>query len=134
MIRKALVSLAALAALIPTAHADSGWGLLNMTQGVTAISREIYKLHMLIFYVCVIIGVIVFGVMIYSLVKFRKSQGSVADTTMVHNTKVEIVWTVIPVAILFVESRVDAITFALSSIDLAISILFLVAWRITRPA
>jgi cytochrome c oxidase subunit 2 len=100
MIRKALVSLAAMAALSPAAHAASGWGLLNMTQGVTAISREIYKLHMLIFWVCVVIGVIVFGVMIYSLVKFRKSQGSVADTTMVHNTKVEIVWTVIPVAIL----------------------------------
>jgi cytochrome c oxidase subunit 2 len=100
MIRKALVSLAALAALSPAAHAESGWGLLNMTQGVTAISREIYKLHMLIFWVCVVIGVVVFGVMIYSLVKFRKSQGSVADTTMVHNTKVEIVWTVIPVLIL----------------------------------
>ena len=100
MIRKALVSLAAMAALSPAAHAASGWGLLNMTQGVTAISREIYKLHMLIFYVCVIIGVVVFGVMIWSLVKFRKSQGAVADTTMVHNTKVEIVWTVIPVAIL----------------------------------
>jgi hypothetical protein len=40
----------------------------------------------------------------------------------------------IPVAILFASGRVDAITFALSSIDLAISILFLVAWRITRPA
>jgi cytochrome c oxidase subunit 2 len=100
MIRKALVSLAAMAALSPAAHAESGWHLINMTQGVTAISREIYKLHMLIFWVCVVIGVIVFGVMIYSLVKFRKSQGAVADTTMVHNTKVEIVWTVIPVAIL----------------------------------
>jgi len=100
MIRKALVSLAAMAALSPAAHAESGWHLLNMTQGVTDISRKIYSLHMLIFWVCVIIGVVVFGVMIWSLVKFRKSQGAVADTTMVHNTKVEIVWTVIPVAIL----------------------------------
>ena len=100
MIRKALVSLAAMAALTSTAHAESGWHLLNMTQGVTDISRKIYSLHMLIFYVCVAIGVVVFGVMIWSLVKFRKSQGAIADTTMVHNTKVEIVWTVIPVAIL----------------------------------
>ena len=38
--------------------------------------------------------------MIYSLVKFRKSQGAVADITLVHNTKVEIVWTIIPVIIL----------------------------------
>lgn len=100
MIRKALVSLAAMAALSSTAHAESGWHLLNMTQGVTDISRKIYSLHMLIFWVCVIIGVVVFGVMIYSLLKFRKSQGSVADTTMVHNTKVEVIWTAIPVLIL----------------------------------
>jgi cytochrome c oxidase subunit 2 len=101
MIRKALVSMAALAAAFsPAAHAESGWHLLNMTQGVTEISRKIYSLHMLIFWVCVIIGVVVFGVMIWSIVKFRKSQGAVSDTTMVHNTKVEIVWTVIPVAIL----------------------------------
>lgn len=101
MIRKALVSLAALAAAFsPAAHAESGWHLLNMTQGVTEISRRIYDLHMLILWVCVVIGIVVFGVMIWSLVKFRKSQGAVADTTMVHNTKVEIVWTVIPVLIL----------------------------------
>ena len=89
-----------MAALSPAAHAASGWGLLNMTQGVTEISRKIYGLHMLILWVCVVIGVVVFGVMIYSLLKFRKSQGAIADTTMVHNTKVEVVWTVIPVAIL----------------------------------
>jgi cytochrome c oxidase subunit 2 len=100
MIRKALVSLAAMAALIPAAHAESGWHLLNMTQGVTHISREIYKLHMLIFYVCVAIGIAVFGVMIWSLIKFRKSQGAVSDTTMVHDTKMEVIWTAIPVAIL----------------------------------
>lgn len=89
-----------MAAFSPAAHAESGWHLLNMTQGVTDISRKIYSLHMLIFWVCVIIGVLVFGVMIYSLLKFRKSQNAVADTTMVHNTKVEVIWTVIPVAIL----------------------------------
>ena len=101
MIRKLLTSLgAATAALASPAYAESGWHLLNMTQGVTAISREIYHLHMLIFWVCVWIGVVVFGVMIWSIIKFRKSQGAVADTTMVHNTKVEVVWTAIPVIIL----------------------------------
>jgi len=104
MIRKALVSLLAAMAAIPAAHAqsgnESGWHLLNMTQGVTHISREIYKLHMLIFYVCVAIGIAVFGVMIWSLIKFRKSQGAVSDTTMVHNTKMEVIWTAVPVAIL----------------------------------
>lgn len=84
----------------PAAHAESGWGLLNMTQGVTAISRKIYDLHMMMLWVCVAIGVIVFGVMIYSIATFRHSKGAVPDTTMVHNTRVEIIWTVIPVAIL----------------------------------
>jgi cytochrome c oxidase subunit II len=103
MIRKVMASFAASAALAltaPVVHAESGWHLVNMTEGVTAISREIYKLHMLIFWVCVVIGIVVFGVMIYSLVKFRKTKGAVPDTTLVHNTKVEIVWTVIPVIIL----------------------------------
>ena len=95
-----LAALAALATLSPAAHAESGWSLLNMTQGVTEISRKIYDLHMLIFWVCVWIGVVVFGVMIYSIATFRRAAGAVPDTTMVHNTKVEIVWTILPVAIL----------------------------------
>jgi cytochrome c oxidase subunit II len=103
MVRKAIALLAAFAAVLASpAHAESGWHLLNMTEGVTAISREIYELHMIIFWVCVVIGVIVFGVMIWSIVKFRKSQGAVPDTTMVHDTKVEVVWTIVPVVILVV--------------------------------
>jgi cytochrome c oxidase subunit 2 len=84
--------------LASVAHAD--WGGLNMPEGVSILSKEIYGLHMKIFYYCVAIGVVVFGVMIYSLIKFRKSQGAQADTTLVHSTKVEIIWTVIPILIL----------------------------------
>jgi cytochrome c oxidase subunit II len=72
----------------------------NLPIGVTQLSRDIYTLHMLVFWVCVAIAVVVFGVMIYALVKFRHSQGAVPDTTLVHSTKVEIIWTVIPVVIL----------------------------------
>lgn len=88
---------ALLAATVP-AHAE--WGLINLSQGVTTLSGEIYSLHMTIFWWCVAIGFFVFGWMIYSLVKFRKSTGALPDTKMVHNTKVEIIWTVIPVLIL----------------------------------
>ena len=64
----------------------------NMTPGVTATSREIYDLHMLIFWVCVIIGVAVFGVMAYSIVMHRKSRG--AKAAQFHeSTKLEVVWT-----------------------------------------
>jgi cytochrome c oxidase subunit 2 len=79
---------------------SSGWGLLNLPVGVTSISREVYGLHMMAFWVCIAIGILVFGVMIWSIVFHTKERGAVADMTMVHNTKVEILWTAIPVLIL----------------------------------
>jgi len=103
-IRKTLARLALPAAAgvpaLPAAAEESGWAQLNLPQGVTDISRKIYALHMEIFWVCVAIGVVVFGAMIWSIVRFRKSGGAIPDTSMVHNTKVEVVWTVIPVIIL----------------------------------
>jgi cytochrome c oxidase subunit 2 len=98
--RRALqaASVTLLAALASVAHAD--WGGLNMPEGVTILSKKIYSLHMLIMWVCVALAVVVFGVMIYSMVKFRRSKGAEPDKTMVHSTKVEIVWTVIPILIL----------------------------------
>jgi cytochrome c oxidase subunit II len=107
MIREKLASLAvALAAAAVTLPAratdESGWSQLNLPRGVTDISRKIYDLHMEIFWICVVIGVIVFGVMIWSIINYRKSKGAVADVTLVHNTKVEIVWTIVPVIILVV--------------------------------
>src|SRR6202162_5899230 len=85
----------------PSAHANTSNGY-NLPLGVTALSRDIYALHMEVFWICVAIAVVVFGVMIYALLKFRHSQGAVADTTLVHSTKVEIIWTIIPVVILAV--------------------------------
>jgi cytochrome c oxidase subunit 2 len=72
---------------------------LNMTPGVTASSQAAYETHMIAFWVCVVIGVIVFGAMAVAMVKFRKSKGAVA-AQFSHNTKAEIIWTVIPVLIL----------------------------------
>jgi cytochrome c oxidase subunit 2 len=73
---------------------------LNLPVGVTPISQQAHYLHMLTLWVCVAIAVVVFGAMIYSMVKYRKSQGAVADTSIVHSTKAEIIWTIIPVIIL----------------------------------
>ena len=71
----------------------------NMTVGVTDISREVYDLHMLIFWICVVIGVIVFGVMMVSLVRHRKARGY--EARQFHeSTAAEVVWTVIPLVIL----------------------------------
>jgi len=79
--------------------AEAAW-TLNMTPGISALSREIYGLHMLMFWWCVGIAIVVFGVMIYSMVRFRKSVGAIADTKLLHSTRVEVVWTILPVLIL----------------------------------
>ncbi|MDO6618398.1 cytochrome c oxidase subunit II [Pseudomonadota bacterium] len=72
---------------------------LNMTQGVTEISGQVYDLHMIILYICCAIGVVVFGIMIYSMIYHRKSKGAVA-ADFHDSTKVEIAWTVLPFLIL----------------------------------
>src|SRR5258706_10356896 len=90
---------AVLGSAAPAAHA--AW-TLNMTPGITAISRRVYELHMLMYWWCVAIAVFVFGWMILSIVRFRKSQGAVADAKLVHNTTAEIIWTVLPVLILII--------------------------------
>ena len=72
---------------------------LNMTKGVTPLSHEIYDLHMLILWVCVIIAAGVFAVMFWSILNHRKSKGAVA-AKFHHNTTAEFVWTIIPIIIL----------------------------------
>lgn len=72
---------------------------LNMPVGVTTSSREIHSLHMQILLVCVVIAIGVYAAMIYAIVKFRKSQGAVA-AKFSHSTTAEIIWTIIPAAIL----------------------------------
>lgn len=80
------------------APAQAAWEL-NMPVGVTEISRDVYNLHMLIFWICVLIGVGVFGAMIYSIYAHRKSRG--AKAAQFHeSTTVEIVWTILPFLIL----------------------------------
>jgi cytochrome c oxidase subunit 2 len=74
---------------------------LNMGRGVTATSNNAYEAHMFALWVCVVIGVIVFGAMAYSIFAFRKSKGAVA-AQFSHNTTAEIIWTVIPVVLLVI--------------------------------
>ncbi|MCG6891646.1 MAG: cytochrome c oxidase subunit II [Gammaproteobacteria bacterium] len=81
---------------VPVAQAEYQ---LNMTEGVTPISHELYGLHMLVFWICVAIAVIVFGVMAYSIMHHRKSKGAV-PANFHESTTVEIIWTVAPLLIL----------------------------------
>ena len=76
------------------------WGL-NIPLGATRISESVHGLHMTIFYICVAIAVVVFGVMLYSIIYHRKSRG--AEAANFHDsTVVEIIWTIIPLVILVV--------------------------------
>jgi len=72
---------------------------LNMPRGVTTTSQEIYGLHMMVLWVCVVIGVGVYTAMVVAIVRFRKSKGA-EPAKWSHNTMVEVIWTVIPAAIL----------------------------------
>jgi len=72
---------------------------VNMRPGVTAVGKEIYDLHMIILWICTVIGAGVFGVMLYSIVYHRKSKG-VVPATFHESTKVEIAWTIVPFFIL----------------------------------
>ena len=80
------------------AHA-SGWSLLNMPQGVTGVSNDIYDLHMTVVWICVWISVVVYGVMFYSMFAHRKSKGYKA-ANFHESTTVELLWTILPVLIL----------------------------------
>ncbi len=72
---------------------------LNMRPGVTETSIEAYELHMMVVWVMVAISVVVFGVMIYSFIFHRKSKNPI-PATFSHSTKMEVIWTIIPVLIL----------------------------------
>ncbi len=72
---------------------------LNMRTGVTDISAEVHDMHMLMFTICVVIGVGVFGVMFVSMYFHRKSKGA-KPANFHESVKVEIAWTVIPFIIL----------------------------------
>lgn len=94
---RVLSPLVCLLALTPAmAWAEFG---LNLTPGVTTISQEVYDLHMLALWMVTAIGVLVFGLMIWSIIHHRKSRG-VKAAQFHHSTKWEAVWTIIPILIL----------------------------------
>jgi cytochrome c oxidase subunit II len=103
-----------------------GWALLNMPEGVTRVSRDIYELHMLIIWICVGIAVAVFGVMFYSMIAHRKSTGR-QPANFHENTTVEFLWTIVPAIILILlavpatKSLVDLYDTAEADLDIKIT-------------
>ena len=92
-----------------------GWSLLNMPEGVTSVSRGSYEIHMIVFWVCVAIGIVVFGIMFYSMFAHRKSTGRQPDTFH-ESTKVELAWTIVPTIIL-IALAAPATTYLIDQYD-----------------
>ena len=99
-IRKLVTKLALVTySAIPLAVYSAENSDYNMPVGVTEVSQSIFGLHMLIFWICVVIGVIVFSIMFWSMWKYRKSKGAVAADFDDHFW-LEIGWTVAATAVL----------------------------------
>ncbi|WP_375740816.1 cytochrome c oxidase subunit II [Pseudomonas boanensis] len=79
-------------------QAEAAW-TVNMTPGATEVSRTVFDLHMTIFWICVVIGVVVFGAMFWSMIIHRRSTGQ-QPAHFHESTTVEILWTVVPFIIL----------------------------------
>ena len=86
--------------LLAAGSASADWAV-NMPKGVTELSAATHEIHMIIFWWCVAIAVVVFGAMIYSLYAHRKSRG-VEPAKFTHSMTAEVIWTVIPVIILLI--------------------------------
>ncbi|MDG1448071.1 MAG: cytochrome c oxidase subunit II, partial [Porticoccaceae bacterium] len=88
-------------AIAGNVSAESATRQLNMPQGVTEVSQAAYDIHMIMMWICTVIGVAVFGFMFYVMYAHRKSRGAVA-ANFHENHVVELIWTIVPALILIV--------------------------------
>lgn len=71
----------------------------DMRPGVTELSQRMQDLHHLSLWICIVVGIVVFGAMFYSMFAHRRSRNP-TPATFSHSTLVEFIWTTIPVLIL----------------------------------
>ena len=88
-------------AMAGNVSAESATRQLNMPQGVTEVSQAAYDIHMIMMWICTVIGIAVFGFMFYVMYAYRKSRGAVA-ANFHENHVVELIWTIVPALILIV--------------------------------
>ena len=98
--RPAAALLGLLASTVAMASVEPTRWQLNMPEGVTQTSHNAYHAHMIMLWICIVIGIIVFGAMGYAMFTFRRSRGAVPDTGFTHSTFLEAIWTVVPILIL----------------------------------
>ena len=99
-LRRTLCGLWGLLVLLGAGSANAGFlDTINLRPGVTSISQKVFDLHMVVFWICVVVCVAVFAVLIYSLMTHRKSKGA-KPADFHESTTVEIIWTTIPFLVL----------------------------------
>ena len=81
---------------------EATWNL-NMPRGVTEVSQAAYDIHMIMMWICTVIGVLVFGFMFYVMFAHRKSRG-VKAANFHENLTVENLWKIVPALILIVKA------------------------------
>ena len=96
--RRCFMALAGIFSMLFATSSQAAYQL-NMTESVTQLGRDLYGLHMLVFWICVVIGIVVFGAMAWSIYYHRKSKGAQA-ANFHESTTVEVAWTVVPLIIL----------------------------------
>jgi cytochrome c oxidase subunit II len=89
--------------------ARAGQGIAT-SDGVLGIVAGAFGLQLVVFAICAIVAVAVFGAMIWSIVRHRSARGRGAATGLAHSMKAEIAWTAIPIAILVVMAIPAAAT------------------------
>ncbi|MCO7224641.1 cytochrome c oxidase subunit II [Pleionea sp. CnH1-48] len=100
LLRKVRSGVVLLAVLLSSSlMANPEYSIYNLRPGVTETSQEVFDLHMLVVYIMTVVTILVFGAMLYSIIRFRKSKHPV-PAKFHHSTKLEIIWTVIPAIIL----------------------------------
>lgn len=100
MSSKSIVTLAGVSALALYSSMAVG-SKYNLPEPQSVIAKDIYDQHIVLLWICLVIFIAVFGVMFYSILKHRKSQGHKA-ANFHHSTSAEVIWTIIPCIILVV--------------------------------
>jgi cytochrome c oxidase subunit 2 len=72
---------------------------IDMRPGVTDMSVRIQEIHHMGLWICVVVGIIVFGAMFYSMFAHRRSRNP-TPATFTDSALIEFIWTLIPVLIL----------------------------------
>src|ERR1043166_1984201 len=84
----------ALLALPGTAIADGEWKF-GLQPPQPPFAHELYDLHAIVLGICIVIAVLVFGLMFYTILRHRRSVGHEAKQFDA-NKPFQIIWTIIP--------------------------------------